>query len=111
MTMNRRDFFHLSAALLSAPVGVLAASNEVRRVEFSPPGESFAIWWMPGHIEANRFVSLLGEMENIEQPVQPSHIKQAWGTRKLDGICIYLSDEPLENFEPITYWIPAGYSA
>lgn len=79
---------------------------EVRRVLFSPPRETPTIYWMLGHVRVDEFMALHSLVDNAPQPESASQIKHGWGSRKLSGISIYLSDTPLANFEPITYWIP-----
>lgn len=107
--MNRRNFFGAIGAASTALV--FGREAEIRYVMFnSPSAKICAIYWMRGHVATERFVSLYSEIEEIATLIQPSAIKQGWATRKLSGIGIYLSDRPLENFEPITYWIPADYN-
>lgn len=43
------------------------------------------------------------------KPFDPSQVKYGWGTYKLSGISMDISDTPQPNFEPLTYWIPSDY--
>lgn len=75
----------------------------IRQVTFSPPNESPAIYWMAGHVSATRFVRMYDITGNT--PIADK-IVQGWGMCKPSDNSMYLSDEPLPDFEPITYWIP-----
>lgn len=77
----------------------------IREVVFiSPPNESPAIYWMSGHVSDEKFL-LMTSVLDID--IDVSEIKREWGTRKLEFIILYISDEPLPNYEPITYWLAA----
>lgn len=104
--MNRRNFFGaIGAASTSLMLGREA---EVRYVMFNPPSAKIcAIYSMRGHVRVDEFMALYSTIDNAPHPTSASQIKHGWGSRKLSGIGIYLSDTPLANFEPITYWIPA----
>ena len=102
--MNRRNFF----GAIGAASATLALGHEakIRYVMFNSPNAKIcAIYWMHGHITTETFVSLYSEI--IETPIHPSNVKQGWASFKLSRIGLYLSDRPMENFEPITYWISA----
>lgn len=102
--MNRRNFF--GAIVAASGALVLGREAEVRYVMFNSPSEKIcAIYWMHGHVATERFISLYSQI--IETPIHPSNVKQGWASFKLNRIGLYLSDRPMENFEPITYWIPA----
>lgn len=102
--MNRRNFLAAVGVVSLAPV-LPKQSAEVRYIMFNPPRESYAIYWMHGHVATEKFMSIYSQI--IETPIHPSNVKQGWASFKLSRIGLYLSDRPLENFEPITYWIPA----
>lgn len=76
----------------------------IRQITFNPPGEPPAIYWMEGHVSIFKFRQMMGNLDNAET-IKPADIVQGWGTRKLSDISLSLSDEPLPNYEPITYWI------
>lgn len=106
--MNRRDFFGAIGAAIVAPALGRASESPVRYVMFNPPkSEMYAIYWMHGHRPIDEFVSMHGELLPACANMQHGQVKQGWASFKLGRIGIYLSDAPLANFEPITYWIPA----
>ena len=76
----------------------------IQKVMFNPPGEPPAIYWMAGHVTDEKFMSMMGVIKD-ERKIEESDIVRGYGTRKLDFITLYLSDEPLPNYEPITYWL------
>lgn len=77
----------------------------IRQVMFNPPSESPAIYWMAGHVTNEKFMSMMGVIKDARE-IDEADIVRGYGTRKLDFIVLYLSDEPLPNYEPITYLIP-----
>lgn len=77
----------------------------IRQVMFNPPNEPPAIYWMAGHVETEKFMLMMGHIDNV-RGIDEADIVGGYGTRKLSGISLYLSDEPLPNYEPITYLIP-----
>lgn len=103
--MNRRDFFGAVGAVGGALA--LGSKPEVRRVMFAPPGEPPFIYWMHGHVAIDEFVSMWSKAKRTDVAIEPAYVRHGWGTRKLTFISIYISDIPLENYEPITYWIPS----
>lgn len=101
--MDRRGFF----AAVGAVGGALALGSEagVRRVMFASPSEPPAIYWIHGHATPEQFAGFYSRV--MDTAIAPSQVKHGWATRKMDRFAIYLSDVPRENFEPITYFIPA----
>lgn len=95
----------MDAASAASAALVLGRKPEVRRVEFSSPGEPPAIYWVTGH----RVELFMAFNEDLSLSIHASEVKQGWASRKLSLGGMYLSDSPLENFEPITYWIPADH--
>lgn len=87
---------------------MLGSEPEVRYVMFNPPSsETCAIYWMDGHRPIDEFVQMYREHVPACAAMQPAQVRHGWATFKLKRIGMYLSDAPLPNFEPITYWIPA----
>jgi hypothetical protein len=107
--MNRRRLFTVLG--LASLVPMLGHNDAtVREVVFAPPKEPPTIYWRTGHVTAEEFMALHSEVDTAAQPSHLSHIKYGWATRKLSWLTMYLSDTQLENFEPITYYIPGDYA-
>lgn len=102
--MKRRGFFGAFGAICAALL--IGRKPLIREIEFSAPRQPPVIHWMSGHVDTQMFVSLLAE---TGLRIDPSQVARGWGSRKMQFISMYLSDSPLENFEPITYWIPADH--
>lgn len=73
---------------------------------FNSPNEVPAIYWTNGHMPVERFV-WMHELSDIMVPLK--QVRYGWASRKLSGVSLYISDTQQENFEPITYWIPADW--
>lgn len=87
-------------------VSIGEATDVVRFVEFSAPGEPPTIYWTPGHGSDN-----VAALFSLSVPVEMNDLRRGWGSRKLSFLGIYLSDSPQPNFEPLTYWIRADNMA
>lgn len=78
----------------------------IREVVFhAPSDEQPAIYWMEGEATPERMAFFLQSIE-LYGNNDPSQVKTGWGTKKLKGIKLFISDEPLPNYEPLIYWIP-----
>lgn len=104
--MNRRNLFGAFGALIG--VAALRPTPRVRQVMFNPPKQAPAIFWMNGHVTGWRMDAFCNGF-GTHPDIDPSQVKHGYGTRKLSLNSMYLSDVPLPNYEPITYWIPADW--
>lgn len=89
---------------------MIATEATIRQVMFSPPRTTPAIYWMHGHVSVAEFLTLHSQLDNLPIELRAAQIKHGYASKKLSNISLYISDTPLENFEPITYWIPGDYA-
>lgn len=106
--MKRRNFFGAVGAASLA--WVVKPKAEIRHVEFSPPKHPPTIYWMVGHRPVEKFMLMHSDIQDQRGPMESTQIKHGYASQKLDLGGMYLSGSPLENFEPITYWIPGDHA-